>query len=61
LQKTPVVITIGATTGVMPQVKGTGKVLSGSAIITKLDLDAKDQSAVTYTISLEGTGELTYS
>ena len=60
LAKTPIGVAIGSTTGVMPQVVGTGKVLSGQAYITKLDIDAKDANAVTYTISLQGTGALAY-
>ena len=60
LAKTPIVITIAKTTGVMPQVPGTGKVLSGTVLITKLDMDAKDDNAVTYSISMEGISALTY-
>ena len=60
LAKTPITVTIGEITGVMPPVLGTtAKVLSGLAIITKLDLDAKDADKATYSISLEGTGPLT--
>jgi predicted secreted protein len=60
LARTPLTISIGSTTGVMPQVLGTGKVLTGSVLITKLDMDAKDDAAVTFTISMEGVGALTY-
>jgi predicted secreted protein len=59
LAKTPITVTMGAVTGAFPQVLGTGKNLSGTAIITKLDKDAKDASGVTNAITLEGTGALT--
>jgi predicted secreted protein len=54
-------VTIGQTTGVLPQVKGSGKMLVGKVIITKFDADFKDQSAATFSISMEGVDALTYS
>jgi len=56
----PVTVTIGECTGVMPQVLGVGKSFVGTAIITKFDADGKDGDSATYSVSMEGTGELTY-
>ena len=43
------------------QTLGSGRNLSGSAYITKLDLNAPDNANSTFTISLEGTGALAHS
>lgn len=58
LAKELITVTIGQTTGVLPASLGTGKALKGTAWITKCDNDAKDGDAATYSISLEGSGEL---
>ena len=56
----PVTVTIGSVTGAMPQALGTGKAFVGTAIITKFDNDNKDGDNSSYSVSMEGTGELTY-
>lgn len=44
-----------------PQTAGSVKGISGSAFITKLDLNAKDADNASFTISLEGTGAFTWA
>lgn len=64
IARTPIVITVGAvTTSGMgyQQTLGTGRNLTGTALITKLDLNAKDNDNATYTITMEGTGALTHA
>lgn len=63
IARTPITITFGvvATSGVVPQSVGTGKTMTGTAILTKCDLSAGDNSNVTYSISMEGTGALTHA
>ena len=61
LSGTTITCTIGGTTGVLPQVPGSGKTLVGTCLITKLDMDAKDDSAITFNITLEGIGALTWA
>jgi predicted secreted protein len=56
----PITVTVGEVTGAMPQVLGVGKSFVGTAIITKFDTDGKDGDAATYSVSMEGTGELTH-
>ncbi len=58
--RTPVVISFGmVTTSGMgyPQTLGT-KFLSGTGLITKLDLNAKDNDNSTFSVTIEGTGPL---
>lgn len=62
--RTPVTITFGvvSTSGMgYPQIIGTGKSLTGSAWITKLDLNAKDNDNTSFTISMEGNGALSHA
>lgn len=64
ISRTPVTIKFATTTtsGMgFPQTVGTGKYLGGTAIITKLDLDAKDNDTSTFSVTLEGTGALTHA
>lgn len=64
ISRTPITITMGVTTtsGMgYQQTLGSGRVTTGLAIITKLDLNSPDNDNVTYTISLEGTGALTHA
>jgi predicted secreted protein len=60
ISRTPVVVSFGmVTTSGMgyPQTIGS-KYLSGTALITKLDLNAKDNDNSSFTVTLEGTGAL---
>lgn len=64
ISRIPVTVTFAITTtsGMgFPQTIGTGKTLIGTAIITKLDLSAKDNDNTTFSISLEGTGALVHA
>jgi len=65
IARTSVTITIGqVTTSLMgyPQTLGTtSKALSGSAYITKLDLNAPNDDSSTFTVSFQGTGALTHA
>jgi len=60
ITRTPIVVSFGmVTTSGMgyPQTLGS-KFLSGTALITKLDLNAKDNDNSSFTVTLEGTGAL---
>jgi len=64
LSRTSVVITFGTTTtsGMgYPQTIGTGKTLTGTVWISKVDLNAKDNDNSSFTVSMEGTGPLTHA
>lgn len=64
IARTPVTVTIGmVTTSGMgyQQTLGSARHLSGTALITKIDLTAPDNDNSTFTISLEGTGALTHA
>ena len=64
IARTPVIITFGmVTTSGMgyQQTLGAGRNVSGTALITKLDLNAKDNDNTSFTIAMEGTGALTHS
>lgn len=59
--KTPVNVVFARVNGTKPfhTLDATKKYFSGTAIITALELSADDNAMSTYSISLEGTGELT--
>lgn len=64
IARTPITITLGSvsTSGMgYQQTLGTSRQLTGTALITKLDLNAPDNDNSTFTISLEGTGPLTHA
>lgn len=64
IARTPIYITVAvvATPGAgYQQAVGTGKTLSGYALITALDLNAPNDDNATYTISMVGTGALTHA
>jgi predicted secreted protein len=61
---TAVVISFGTvTTSGMgyPQTIGTGRILTGSGWINKVDLNAKDNDNSSFTISIEGNGALAHA
>lgn len=64
ISRTPITITLGKVAtdfSGYPQTLGTGKTLTGTALITKLDVNAPDQDNSTFTISMEGNGALTHA